>query len=206
MTVHERPILFSGAMVRALLAGKKTQTRRVIKPPPDHVHAESQVGVTWAMRYRDAVYARACPFGRPGDRLWVRESWAQYGVENPRWVYKADRLPWVEDRESNRQLAIARWRPSIHMPRLASRILLEVTGVRVERVQSISEEDAVAEGSCIRHDYNPTHHVIAGAPLPPGGPRACFMAAWEELNGKRGFGWAASPWVWVVEFERVEER
>ena len=191
----ERPILFSGPMVRAILEGRKTQTRRVVKPQP-----ELQLKSARWMRCADEQHAlftqhdgelcgqmastRKCPYGKPGDRLWVRETWAHRrwmlgdASPSPTTVYRAD----GEDLKG-----CDRWRPSIHMPRWASRITLEVVGVRVERLQDISEEDAKAEG---------IEWVIGYRSRIP-----LFSALWERINGPGS--WDANPWVWVVEFRRV---
>lgn len=142
-----RPILFSGPMVRAILEGRKTQTRRVVKPQPAHC-ADLPMG-------KDLTFASACPYGQPGDRLWVRETWAVgtlFDYVRPSLLPKPDcesklavdyaanpRRIWHSEDQG-------RWRPSIHMPRWASRITLEITSVRVERLQDISHKDAIAEG------------------------------------------------------------
>lgn len=170
----DRPILFSAPMVRAMLAGTKTQTRRVAKPKRSIEPMTDE-----------------CPYGQPGDLLWVRETWAWYGCErDPREVlYRAD--------TSNLPESHGRWRPSIHMPRWASRITLRVTGVRVERLQDITEVDAIAEGAqpfrlpC--HPQRETLRHVDG-----------FALLWESINGAGS--WDANPWVWVVEFERVQGR
>ena len=212
-----RPILFNGEMVRAILDRRKTQTRRVVKPQPDDVWHESgwkNGGV--GMRFGMEVEGVLCPYGVPGDRLWVRETWAAVmfyeahvegfglgyaddwegsshipqGPSEYTILYRADN-EWdesVEDRGF-------RWRPSIHMPHWASRITLEVTDVRVERVQDISEADAEAEGAppiLVPPDGG-------GAPFTEG-----FMDLWDSINAKRGFGWDANPWVWVVAFRSVD--
>lgn len=188
---NERPILFSGAMVRAILDGKKTQTRRVVKPQPP----ADWVPSPWP--YDGAAWSdRRCPYGAPGDRLWVRETWAPISpdeerrpIRECRIEYRADTSAarpggWDEDTDDPEA---ARWRPSIHMPRWASRLTLEVTGVRVERVQDISEDDARAEGVYPYADN----------------PRRFFQELWNSINGARGYGWNSNPWVWVVEFRRV---
>jgi len=175
--MKERPILFSGPMVRAILEGRKTQTRRVVKPQPAHIP-----GIGTVLNI-DTITGRACPYGNPGDRLWVREAWAHRrwmlgdASPNPTTVYRAD----GEDLKG-----CARWRPSIHMPRWASRIALEVVSVRVERLQDISEEDAKAEGIDWVIGYR------SRIPL--------FSALWERINGLGS--WNANHWVWVVEFKR----
>lgn len=169
MSTRERPILFSGPMIRAILADRKTQTRRIVKVPGGHV-----------FDFMDLTKPRAY---RPGDRLWVRETWAKAGEVGDRVEYRADN----PDPES------ARWRPCIHMPRWASRITLEVTGVCIDRLQRISEADAKAEGvDPYEQPCGPAHpHALA------------FRELWDSFNGKRA-PWASNPWVWVVSFKRLE--
>ncbi len=175
---RERPILFSGPMVRAILDGRKTQTRRVITPQPDG----------------DFPFRQRCPYGKPGDRLWVRETWTHEdswcsGVdcEQPSHVYHRATESYPDS---------MRWRPSIFMPRWASRIDLEVVSVRVERLQEIGEDDAKAEG------VEPSR-----AGQDERGPvktyRTGFVRAWDTINGKRA-PWVSNPWVWVVEFREVQ--
>jgi len=224
----ERPILFSDAMVRAILAGTKTITRRVLTPQPHEETGPISVG-----RYHPTVVRRGleepgderfgahtseqswpCPYGEPGDRLWVREAWSYYGGDE--YLYQCDPMA-VGFRASDdfggrlipgcRSIPGGRWRPSIHMPRWASRLTLEVTSVRVERVQSITEDDARAEG-CSGHDPEPvaeggTIYAMKGRSSAPS-PLAHFRALWDSINGARpGCSWADSPWVWVVGFRRV---
>ena len=197
----ERPILFSAPMVRAILAGTKTQTRRVLKGVQPW--GVSNGKPEWAIAGSEPM----CPYGQPGDRLWVREthapqpdcwgSWERWtrgaGGPGPVIHYKAsDERAWVD-----------RWRPSIHMPRWASRITLEITSVRVERLQAIGQEDARAEG---------VHRNVDG--LWSGGvwkhlaqpnrysdPCNAFCDLWASING--GESWDTNPWVWVVEFKRA---
>jgi hypothetical protein len=168
--VRERPILFSGAMVRAILDGSKTQTRRVVKYR-DYAEDDSQ------------VHATECPYGQPGDRLWVRETWSvPPGDEvepGARLLYRAD----PADDAQWSPAPLFRWRPSIHMPRWASRLSLDLTGVRVEPVQDISEADAIAEG----------RNLLVAHP-------GYFPDTWDAINAARGYGWDANPWVWVLEF------
>lgn len=193
--MKERPILFSGSMVRALLAGTKTQTRRIAKPVrhPDlgNVYAPGALVLEQEPQH---VIDRCCPYGQPGDRLWVREThmnWWKLDPENPEGprlfshvaAFAADGYV-LEPGE--------RWIPSIHMLRAASRILLEITGVRVERLQDISEADALAEG--VAHSLN----------LPGGRfARENFEHLWWTINGDGS--WESNPWVWVVEFKRVQQ-
>lgn len=200
--MKERPILFSGEMVRSILEGRKTQTRRVMKvqPPSDryqqlHIMASTntrQVGKGhWAVLNAEKTSVIesdkryfSCPYGRPGDRLWVREAF-QYGLcTESTFAYRATHKP--SDLEEGWDERI-KWRPSIHMPRWASRINLEITGVRVERLQDISEEDALAEGVTVNQN---THQAVHQ-----------FCRLWRDINGQDS--WAESPWVWVIEFKRV---
>lgn len=195
--MKERPILFSAPMVRALLAGTKTQTRRIAKPVrhPDlgNVYAPGALVLEHEPQH---VIDRCCPYGRPGDRLWVRETHNTHGGLA---TYRADG-DWIADyhREEPQQPRL-RWVPAIHMPRTASRITLEITGTRVERLQDISEEDAKAEGA-------PGYEEGLDAPPPDGDHewsyRASFQRLWEQINGPGA--WAKNPWVWVVEFERAQ--
>ncbi|WP_334034710.1 hypothetical protein [Burkholderia cepacia] len=222
--MKERPILFSGPMVRAILEGRKTQTRRVVKhQPPDDVasiivshyhptivdrHGEQVPGDEIFGAYSDdGDWGCKSPFGEPGDRLWVREAWQH--SNHPLGPYDADCLvhyradylddPHGPDGEKSPEGKYRTWRPSIHMPRAASRITLEITGVRVERLQSISESDARAEGVTIED-----HHMrgyCAGEHLPPS--IRAFRDLWDGLDADRGQGWDANPWVWAIEFRRA---
>ena len=212
IATKERPILFSGPMVKAILEGKKTQTRRVVKPqystprvPPQHmepwlIDGEQQYNEDgdklpmWAgfhPDYSGEAKWFTCPYGGPGWRLWVRETWmAEHFPSTPGEVYYHYR---ADDTAAARGWTAAQmWKPSIHMPRRASRLLLEVVDVRVERVQDISEADAEAEGIEPKEPYN----VVSA--------RYRFGQLWNSINGARGYGWAANPWVWVVEFRRLE--
>ena len=180
----ERPILFSAPMVRSLLAGTKTQTRRPLR---DGTWWTPQHGVIRMASAGLALTGFAkvpCPYGKPGDRLWVRESHMDLGAC---FLYRAD-----HGAETERALVAPgqRWRPSIHMPRAASRVLLEVTEVRVEPLQAISRGDAMAEGC-------PFANMAAGPD-----PRDWYRDLWNEINGPGS--WYANPWVWAVSFKRVE--
>lgn len=203
----ERPILFSGAMVRALLAGAKTQTRRVVKLRGAEVVDEREADLwPWSPQHDEWL---TCPYGAPGDRLWVRETWApappiapllrHVGASprpEPKSLYRAN--------PEQANLGVT-WRPSIHMPRWASRITLEVTGVRVERLQDVSEEDARAEGAASRispgGDLAGAFEALPGEVLPPIDYRAHFRDLWRSINGADS--WKSNPWVWVVEFKRA---
>ena len=194
----EKPILFSTPMVKAIIAGKKTMTRRVIK---DKVFQQWQdVGFSSDFIKRpDNNWIEKCPYGQVGDILWVRETWNMLpandraGIPTDYW-YRAD------DKSENPD---DRWRPSIFMPRVAARLFLKVTNIRVERLRDITEEDAIAEGVLWNrakkiNELEKSNNIINNA-------KTLFMRLWDSINSKRGYGWDINPWVWVVEFERVQE-
>lgn len=212
--MKERPILFSGPMVRALLAGSKTQTRRVIKDQSigerfSHMTEDGRAHLEWlgtpccgtgvwdVPEYSAQV---ACPYGQPGDRIWVRESFMPVPLEA---APGPSQTPWSIAYAAGGQTELLapssynptlynyeRWTPSIHMPRWASRITLEVTGVRVERLQDISEADALAEGV-------PNSLHLSGGRF----ARENFAHLWWTIHGDDA--WAANPWVWVIEFNQT---
>lgn len=204
--MKERPILFSAPMVRALLDGSKTQTRRIVKiqPPAGTVsvgiyHHPDPREHFWAWDGHHIIeWAKPCPYGQPGDRLWVRETWAndaeaQWETQKRGAYYRAD-----DDAEETKANCVAagmpfRWIPSIHMPRWASRIDLLIKSARVERLQDISETDALAEGI--------TYAQLPENPQDAQRARTWYRGLWEQINGAGS--WEANPWVWVVEFERV---
>ena len=248
--VKERPILFSAPMVRAILDGKKTQTRRIVNPQPaafwDEPNAHAELGLNAIVNGKDHWISNR--YGKRGDRLWVRETgWAKHdsdsdegvhidcgpcldvGAEfHPGWQYPATPecfdLPKLEHKQQLRKhegdpvpgdwwlsppdnwdgdrdymedgiWVFLPWGhyskiPSIHGPRWTSRITLEVTGVRVERLHEISQEDAIAEG-------------VLGAGGDPDRPRTEFMLLWNKINGEKS--WKSNPWVWVVEFKRIAQ-
>ncbi len=201
--MKERPILFSAPMVRALLAGTKTQTRRALKPQPSEFVGGP--GVTLRdgspaplIALDDSVepYGReiACPYGKPGDRLWVRETFGHFERNEN---FKPDCE--VFYRADGNCLELEPWRPSIHMPRWASRITLEITSVRVERLQAISNDDIKAEG--LDDDPRIVSGEIEGSMLTPLGRRIAFESLWESINGPAS--WDANPWVWVIKFRKV---
>ncbi len=222
--VKERPILFSGPMVRAILEGRKTQTRRVVKHAiPDWIESFgyscftpsgsiSGRGIHPTHGAAENHYPN--PFGHPIHRLWVREKFSVWSggmtdcgeewdlVDGP--LTEMDHGRHIEYAATSESFP-ERWRPSIHMPRWACRLQLEITGVRVERLQDISEEDAKAEGAV------PLTSIGPGQRLSDGGTRTqltspytiAFGSLWDSINFDRGFGWAFNPWVWVVEFRKV---
>lgn len=184
-TTGEKPILFSGPMVRAILAGRKSVTRRiapVLLPADKNYIREAEDTADWC-----AKRAAQCPFGQPGDRLWVRETCAietDLATGDQRVAYRADGdLPFG-------------WTSPIHMPRWASRLTLEILSVRVERLQAITEADAVAEGVAVEQAGIERSFGEAIA-------LAQFRILWDQINGKRA-PWASNPWVWRVEFKQPE--
>ena len=208
--VKERPILFSGPMVNAIIEGRKTQTRRLVKPDPVR-----------SLDYHTGAGSISCPYGGPGDRLWVRESFycdhcfvgdyeltakhelggsgsqaACQAVWRKMLYFAADGPLADQDEWSERTPPLT---PSIHMPRWASRITLDVIGVRVERLQNISEEDARAEG------VPPLQYLVKGIKV-AGDPayRDGFRKLWDGLNGETA-PWSSNPWVWVISFRMVEQ-
>lgn len=228
--MKERPILFSGAMVRAILDGRKTQTRRIVKPQPTpgqgmvnasycgHPHLWLRSG---PCRSDDPTYEWKCPYGKPGDRFWVREAW-RVGKPHDQ-TPPCDILPaalaidkgvtvlyeaggWRSVGPSGRgeptypdDAGMPDWagkcRPSMFMPRAMSRITLEITGVRVERLNDCSVKDAIAEGA------EPLPPDPAITQVCPEDYVAGYRKLWDSINGAGA--WKANPWVWVVEFRRV---
>jgi hypothetical protein len=196
----ERPILFSGPMVRALLADKKTMTRRVIDPQPSSQATRLTVidGSHFWKEWRgdeETIDEYRCRYGKQGTRLWVRETWrSKCGEEHPECViYNAT------DEDKNRHVLNGggSFRPSIFMPRWASRITLEITGVRVERLQEISTDDIQAEGILPANYPNGTY--IAEFAW----EQRLWSEGWDKLNAKRGFGWEKNPWVFVISFRKI---
>jgi hypothetical protein len=223
-TMKEKPILFSGAMVRALLDGSKTQTRRVVNPQPwadarsAHYHPSCPSG-SGGMHPANVIFSSMsqcvppwaapqpvrCPFGEPGDQLYVRETFLYVGPGSGSDLpsYREERANPENHKAENCWYRASRpdetlvWTPSIHMPRWASRISLEVTGVRVERLRDISVRDAIAEGA------EPLLPHVACTQACPEDYIAGYHTLWDSLNAERGYGWDVNPWVWVVEFRRV---
>ena len=197
---NSRPILFSGAMVRAILENSKTQTRRIVKPQPT---TEIRSGMMGYWSIQPDVREFSCPYGQPGDRLWVRETWQAWAECDK---LKATQLP--ADAMANLNFPAngntwpSRIRSSIHMPRWASRITLEITGVRVEKLQGISESDAIAEGCSKNHNgyYWGGPHAVSGLKQ-MATAKSAYNDLWTSINGPDS--WAANPWVWVVEFKKV---
>lgn len=205
-TPRERPILFSGPMVRAILEGRKTQTRRVVKPQP----TGGPTKLTFCQESRGAwllgKHLYPCPYGVPGDRLWVRETWGYRGqfysenahAEGPV-IYRADGLPTDVHGE--------RWRPSIHMPRRVCRLELDIARVRVERFQDITDADAMAEGiKKIEGRAGGKEFNLFGLPEwdeLATTPREAFRMLLESVG--RGKAWTDNDWCWVVDFTRTPQ-
>jgi hypothetical protein len=214
--MKEHPILFSTPMVQAILEGRKTQTRRVVEPQP-RLHDENNW--PWKMTEKEGPVPYDCYFGQPGDRLWVRETFSNYRgfAEDVKpiapLIFKADKdecdqypcdlgdeIVYVSQREP--------WKPSIHMPKAAARIWLEVEEVRVERLHTISMEDAIAEGIHVKYWGGDKTQPYAYRPTVPTEPLATdydrkpeesFQKLWQSING--GESWEANPWVWVIKFK-----
>lgn len=201
--MKERPILFNGDMVRAILDGSKTQTRRVVKTMNNN-RLEVKVGGKWRQIHA-ADPNLPCPYGQPGDRLWVRETWSKEGLHPDECYYRA--TPYGLTSGEVDQI---KWKPSIHMPRWASRITLEIVSVRVERLNDISEQDAVAEGIEPIIDNSPfcgarcwkDYMNQQSLPFDSDKPVASFMSLWKSVYGEES--WQQNPWCWVVEFKMVQ--
>ena len=228
----ELPILFGGPMVKAILDGRKTQTRRVIKPQPPIVEHElffPSIGIWLCKAEGHEEKMLKCPYGIPGDRLWVRETFTTFRKDTEaesaaklaaakkiasiddlmRWaempsgggevkvMYAADFRDYAKDPDAD-----FHWKPSIHMPRWASRILLEIVSIRVERVQDISAEDCLNEG--IEYEGSPQKYGTPYTGLEIHDIRCLFRQLWDSINAARGFGWDANPWVYRIEFRRAD--
>lgn len=219
--MKERPILFSAPMVKALLEGRKTMTRRSLRDQgavSDVCGGGIEPPIWWPMVGQNA---QSCRYGEPGDRLWVKETWWHHGQWRLNWNGNPNDWHWdgwqpknesahlddlrrfdrpdagIISTKDNREAGAMVWRlrPSIYLPRWASRVTLEVTDVRVERLQDITEQDARAEGAIgLQMDRDPETGRMTNL--------AVFEGLWDSLNAKRG-PWASNPWVWVVSFKRV---
>ncbi|WP_371333045.1 hypothetical protein [Klebsiella quasipneumoniae] len=229
----ERGMIFNAEMARAILDGRKTQTRRVIA----NVGHDNCLPLQKRTKKKDGIYTHVmdahiyglCPFGKIGDRIWVRETWSDVNLDGaPAVAYRADdevydlmgdkslldedgAFNYQDPRVRKYQFAAwhsdlisgieGNWRPSIHMPRWASRITLEITGVRVERLNSIHDVDAMREGiqnltTCSHSDFGIPGVVNAQHPV------RAFQLLWESIYGADS--WRSNPWVWVIEFKRIE--
>jgi hypothetical protein len=196
--MKEQSIPFNAPMIRALLEGRKTQTRRIVKPQPAVKDGAWSLETSKVSISADAVYHRDfrelivghCPYGKPGDVLWVKENWGYFGGDE--YLYQQDigSVGYRADHLGCNPIPGGRWRSSRFMPRWASRITLDVTGVLVERLQDISEADALAEGMrCDKDTLAATGHATY---------IDAFRDIWEQINGPGS--WEKNPWVWVIEF------
>jgi hypothetical protein len=252
--VREKPILFSGPMVKALLTGAKTQTRRLLKPQPvrtlpnaktvesvghDPLDIVRAIGWRWQKSKSWSAYAadeagpgafanalaNFSPYGVTGDRLWVRETWSRMGLDVypcPGCWYRSDFTDFEDPSRGNlmhdqgcsgndgncwaceeRRHGKFKWKPAIHMRRALSRITLKVTSVRVERLQAITEEDALAEGLRPVPGAGGALYPSKLAARASSTARGEFQKLWDSLNGRRA-PWASNPWVWVLSFRRLQ--
>ena len=235
--MKERGMIFNGEMVRAILDGRKTQTRRIMAPQPaDDIERSAfpnpdAIGWKSSRRHKHgSTTAHFCHYGKPGDRIWVRETW---GVVSHAFSDDGLMIDWVPDRpataihempfgngyysgyaiyaadgdftwgdDDGYEDGRSCWKPSIHMPRAASRILLEITDVRAERLNTISEEDARAEGIIDGGCLNCGEPEPCGCANPEPDATDAFAYLWQSIYGQES--WNANPWVWVIEFKRVE--
>ncbi|HID5294989.1 hypothetical protein [Klebsiella pneumoniae] len=224
--MKERGMIFNGEMVRAILDGRKTQTRRIMNVQPEsnqfgllHITSStkrSDIGkYHWAESNATGNHVRSklfsCPLGSVGDRIWVREAFRVHSraTDVATLVYKAsERNSWTEQTHRvpvavcNKPATPEKWTPSLHMPRWASRILLEITDVRVERLNAISEEDARAEGIIDGGCLNCGEPEPCGCANPEPDATDAFAYLWQSIYGQES--WNANPWVWVISFERIE--
>lgn len=204
--MKERPILFSAPMVQAILAGNKTQTRRAIKWPLMDKTQWFELDASYGIELANpsSPIDHLCPYGQIGDQLWVRETFsASYKTEEHCRKYGEIHYRADCDKFREEMLSLS-WTPSIHMPRWASRIQLQITNIRVERLQDISESDALAEG-CRRIEgckWRTWEEADAGIPMHDHTARDAFSGLWRAINGEDS--WTENPWVWVIEFKRVE--
>ncbi|MDE8755648.1 hypothetical protein PZA22_14285 [Pectobacterium polaris] len=207
--MKETGIIFNSDMVRATLSEQKTQTRRIVKSQPDEDGLARLSGGPW-LDTSERVYR--CPFGQPGDRLWVRETSGlqirrdALGGTGEFRVYRASNPDAIRYKAASGEIAPIKWIPSIHMPRHASRILLEITDVRVERLNSISEQDAIAEGVARKHSdtYHGFYRDYENEGYGQGYTFAndSFRSLWKSIYGTES--WDANPWCWAITFKRIE--
>ena len=205
----EHPIIFSGPMVRAILDGRKTQTRRVIKPQPDEDGLARPIGASFWHDTSEREYR--CPYGVPGDLLWIKETHYRFGHWNKNGISKTGRQKWrfkattteirfaedaPDDVKPYRYRAEAWYkRPSIFLPKKYARIWLRAKSVRVERVQEIGMRGCIAEGV----DASVEGHVLSAPQL-----RGRFRALWDSINARRGYSWDTNPLAWAISFEPVK--
>lgn len=226
----ERPILFSTELVKEILAGRKTMTRRIMNPQPSEEFAPSKCQIYEPARYdKNGDMYQGSPifgcydingedegykskYGQIGDFLWVREAWADVtdafdeADEIRNVAFRADNSVWdcygqmvYLEQLGDSGIEVKKWKPSIHLPKVASRLTLEIKDIKVEKLQDISDEDIKSEGFTTSHYYcdERVGHVCTSA-------RDLFINRWDWLNAKRGFSWESNPFVWVIEFKKLE--
>ena len=221
--MKERPIIFNSEMIKAIRDGRKFQTRRILKVPengrikPGTQAYDNGVSICFDQSGLADWETLKCPYGKIGDMLWVRETWSPWrgilcpcsgGCNCDQYLYKADpdtdfanKCEYPEDR--------IRWKPSIFMPRKASRILLEITDIRVERVQDIKEKDCESEGIEVAEsigDYAGALWIARTekATFNFSNAQSAFQYLWDSINAKRGYGWKVNPFVWVIDFKEIK--
>jgi hypothetical protein len=210
--MSDKPIIFSSEMVRAILDGRKTQTRRVVRPQPEEKPCGwppelNKLSWYWKNEYIGIPInlVNYCPYDSVGDLLWVREKFAY--LQNPEACFKEGEFPdvayWAggnwDEAEPDQQ---PEWKPSIYMPKWATRIWLKITNIRVERVQDITLEDVVAEGVRLEgEDYMRAAFGVTKKGILECLVKPVFRNLWNSLNAKRGYSWESNPWVWVIEFK-----
>jgi len=197
-----KPIIFNTQMVKAILDGRKTQTRRVVKPQPNKAWSGDPHIVDGRWADGECVSDLKVPYGQKGDRLWVRETFRVYrGTNSAQIYYKASEphtgIQIDPSKVDTLKTYHPKWRPSIHIPRWASRITLEITDINVERIQDITDRGAKAEGIRI-FDNTPGKMYSYNGAL-----RDIFIDLWDSINYKRGHGWDINPWVWVISFKQI---
>lgn len=225
-----KPILMTTEMVKAIFEDRKTQTRRVIKPQPEKCKgsAGESIGVftpLYKMPYGiDITEERmicktikeydVCPYGKVGNRLWVRETWCDPNNEGLNVFYKADFPYYYNNQHGDRvkmEVDELKWKPSIFMPKNYSRITLEITDIRVEKIKDTSEDDCMLEGIDMETDHASLciniedctayeNDLIDGSAI-----KTVFSKLWDKINRKRGYGWGVNPWVWVIEFKQIKK-
>ncbi len=232
--MKEKPILFNSEMVKAVLEGRKTQTRRVIKNACDIIQDWDDKDKSYGPYYEDQYgdfhkSIEACPYGQIGNKLWVRETFTyhrNFGEDvkpDAPIIYKADKdncgqYPCEINNETILVSQKMPWKPSIFMPKSACRIWLEITDIRVERVRDIGESESIKEGVSkyktaglrgwmyYNEDNLPlrTYELLRDTRV-CGCARSSFLSLWDSINEKRGYPWESNPWVWVVEFKRIDK-
>lgn len=212
----ERPIIFTGESVPAIMGGRKTMTRRIVKPQPgenSYLAHYSTVSPHWTWADGPWTYRRRCPYGMAGDRLWVKEAWLYVGPGSGSEL--EDQWEWMSDPENQTSRNVwyrathenpktLKWKSPLFMPRWASRSTLEIVSIKVERVRDTSRKDAEAEGLCswFNEDTGQRHYGIKHPDVWETDPRQAFARLWNSIHGQGA--WERNDWVWVIGFKRME--